>query len=141
VKFWDTSALAPLCVDEPATGALRQLLSEDGEVAVWMLTSVELMSVVARLGRSTGELDDVLPGIRIDASERARRCFPVTQVDAVRRRAERLVGIHPLSAADALQLAAALVASQDRPETLAFVTLDRVLAKAARLEGFHVVPG
>ena len=60
-------------------------------------------------------------------------------VEAVRQRAERLVGVHALSAADALQLAAALVVSREQPETLEFVTLDRVLARAARLEGFPVI--
>jgi predicted nucleic acid-binding protein len=60
----------------------------------------------------------------------------------VRRRAERLVGVHPIAAADALQLAAALVTCRDRPESLEFVTLDTVLARSARLEGFPVVqPG
>jgi hypothetical protein len=39
-----------------------------------------------------------------------------------------------------MQLAAAQVTSGDRPDTLTFVTLDKVLAKAARLEGFRVVP-
>jgi predicted nucleic acid-binding protein len=57
----------------------------------------------------------------------------------VRRRAERLAAVHPLTAADALQLAAALVASGDRPETLDFVTLDSRLAAAAQIEGFRVI--
>jgi hypothetical protein len=50
------------------------------------------------------------------------------------------VGVHPLSAADALQIGAALLTAGDRPETLEFVTLDRVLARAAQLEGFRVLP-
>jgi len=48
--------------------------------------------------------------------------------------------VHPLAAADAIQLGAALVAASDRPETLEFVTLDRPLARAAQLEGFRVLP-
>jgi hypothetical protein len=33
------------------------------------------------------------------------------------------------------------VASGDRPDTLELVTLDTVLARAARLEGFPVIAG
>lgn len=62
----------------------------------------------------------------------------MTHVEGVRRRAERLVGIHPLGAADAMQLGAALLASGDQPETLD-VTLDHVLARSAQLEGFRVI--
>lgn len=114
-------------------------MREDGDAIVWMLASVEVLSALARLERSSRELDDLLGGVRRDALDRVRRCHAVTMVDAVRQRAERLVSVHALTAADALQLAAALVASREQPETLEFVTLDKVLARAARLEGFPVV--
>jgi hypothetical protein len=54
---------------------------------------------------------------------------------------EGVVGLHPLAAADAMQLGAALAAARDRPETLEPVTLDRLLAERARLEGFRVRSG
>ena len=59
--------------------------------------------------------------------------------DAVREIARRLLRVHPLRAADALQLAAAVLASGSRPPTLEFVTLDERLATAARVEGFPVI--
>lgn len=139
MRFWDTSALVPLVFDEPATEAMTALVAEDPDVVVWMFTSVELLSMIARIERSSAGLDDLLSGVRRDALERVRRCYNVTMVDTVRQRAERLVGVHALSAADALQLAAALIVSREQPETLEFVTLDKVLARAARLEGFPVV--
>jgi predicted nucleic acid-binding protein len=139
VRFWDSSALVPLVLDEPSSDDVRRLMREDGEAVVWMLTSVELLSAVARLERSSQGLDDLLSGARRDALDRVRRCHSVTQVEAVRQRAERLVSVHALTAADALQLAAALVVSRERPETLEFVTLDKVLGRAARLEGFPVL--
>ncbi len=139
MKFWDTSALVPLVFDEPASAAMTALVADDPEVVVWMFTSVELLSTIARLERSSAGLDDLLSGVRRDALERIRRCYTVTMVDAVRMRAERLVGVHALSAADALQLAAALVVSRERPETLELVTLDKLMARAARLEGFPVL--
>jgi predicted nucleic acid-binding protein len=57
----------------------------------------------------------------------------------VRQRALRLLRIHPLRAADALQLAAALVACDDDPTTLAFVCSDQRLSDAATTEGFLVL--
>jgi hypothetical protein len=47
-----------------------------------------------------------------------------------------------MRAGDALQLAAAIAASEGHPATLAMVTLDERLALAAEREGFPVVrPG
>ena len=140
MRFWDSSAVVPLIIDEPTTEPLRVLVSDDPDVAVWMFTSVEILSAIGRLDRGSEGLDDLIAEMRTGVLGRYPYWTLVTQVDAVRRRAERLVGIHPLAAADAMQLAAAQVASQDRPETLPFVTLDKVLAKAARLEGFRVLP-
>jgi predicted nucleic acid-binding protein len=139
VRFWDSSALVPLFFDEPTSAAMTRLVADDPDVVVWMLTSVELLSMIARVERSSEGLDDLLAGVRRDAVDRVRRCHQVTLVDAVRQRAERLVSVHALMAPDALQLAAALVVSREQPETLEFVTLDKVLARAARLEGFPVV--
>jgi predicted nucleic acid-binding protein len=62
----------------------------------------------------------------------------VDGLDAVRTRAERLLAVHPLRAADSLQLAAALVLSKDRPRW-PFVTGDIQLARVAELEEFDVI--
>ncbi len=59
----------------------------------------------------------------------------VQPVDQVRDQATEYLKQHPLRAADALQLAAALVAHQPT-----FVTLDERLRKAAEAEGFIVLP-
>ena len=139
MKFWDSSALVPLVVDETTTSSMRRLLASDRDVVIWMMTGVELLSALGRVGRTSPALADLLPGVRADVMDLVTRCATVTDVDGVRRRAERFVGVHPLAAADALQLAAAMLASGDRPETLEFVTLDQQLARAAKLEGFRVV--
>jgi predicted nucleic acid-binding protein len=57
----------------------------------------------------------------------------------LRRSARRLLRVHPLRPADALQLAAALTAAEAHAGSLPFVTLDRRLADAARREGFPVL--
>ena len=55
--------------------------------------------------------------------------------------AVRLLRVHPLRGADALQLGAALVWADGAPSGLVLHTLDRRLALAAEREGFRVVPG
>jgi hypothetical protein len=64
----------------------------------------------------------------------------VQPTEPVRLRAERLLTVHPLRAADALQLAAALLWGEDTPQGLDFVCLDQNLREAARKEGFAVLP-
>ncbi len=87
-------------------------------------------------------------GLKHEELEAAkRRVFLFDQSSAVvlpsegiRSRADRVLGIHPLRAGDAFQLAAALTASEEDPAGLPFVTLDERLADAARKEGFPVLP-
>ncbi len=57
---------------------------------------------------------------------------------ALRSHAIRLVRLHPLRAADALQLAAALDWMERAPDGAVFITADRQLGRAARAEGFDV---
>jgi uncharacterized protein len=59
--------------------------------------------------------------------------------DAIREAAARFLRVHPLRAAEALQLAAAFVAPESRPSSLEVVALDDRLAHAARKEGSVVV--
>jgi predicted nucleic acid-binding protein len=139
VRFWDTSALVPLVVAEPQTPRVRRWMAEDDDVVVWMLTRVELLSALARRRREAG----VSPG-GLAAARRAilsvwDRWSEVSAVDLVRRQAERIVESHPLRAADALQIGAALVAAGDDPEALTFVTLDADQAEAAGREGLLVL--
>ena len=58
---------------------------------------------------------------------------------AVRSRAEELLARHPLRAADAGQLGAALLLQDHLGGTLAFACLDQQLANAAQLEGLEVL--
>ena len=59
--------------------------------------------------------------------------------EMVRESAMRFLRVHPLPAADALQLAAAFIAAERRPASLQLVTLDERVAVAARKEGFALV--
>ena len=60
--------------------------------------------------------------------------------DKLGARALRLLGVHPLQAADAQQLAAALLWARENPGGRDFVNLDERLRTAAILEGFSVLP-
>lgn len=139
MKFWDSSALVPLCVQEASTAALSALAKEDPQVAVWWTTPVECASALARLERE-GSLG---AGATRQAFERLDRLaaswFQVEPLDEIREVARRLLRVHPLRAADALQLAAAYVVAERRPPTLAIVTLDDRVADAGAKEGFVLV--
>jgi predicted nucleic acid-binding protein len=138
VRFWDTSALLPLFVDEPATDACTALLSSDPSVIVWEGTSVELQSALSRYRRHSSGFDDLWPGVRHEMLQRWTSWSRVADLAKATLRAQRLVNVHPLKTGDAFQLAAALVACEDQPQRMDFVTRDAALASAARLEGFRV---
>jgi predicted nucleic acid-binding protein len=139
MRFWDTSALIPLMLDEPETGRMRRLLTEDGSIVTASITPIEIASVLWRR-RHAGRLP-VAAHHDADAmfAELSARWNEVAQTSATVQAALDVVTRHPLRTLDAIQLAAAIVVS-DQPSRLAFVTLDRNLAAAARAEGFPVVP-
>lgn len=41
MKFWDASALIPLCLQELQTASLRKLAEEDQAIVAWWATRVE----------------------------------------------------------------------------------------------------
>ena len=132
--------MIPLLIREPRTRVATALLREDNDCWVWWATRTECLSGLHRRKRA-GELDTAqfaAAGQRLLRFDEA--AVAVLPSEAIRSRADRLLGIHPLRAADALQLAALLAASEERPADLPFVTLDNRLADAARKEGFPVLP-
>lgn len=140
MRFWDTSALFALVAAEPSAAVLRRILEEDPWGIAWFFTPVEIRSALARRRRE-GKADLADGEAAWKRLERLRRRF--SEVDSflpLREKAERLLDLHTLRAADALQLAAASVCAEGRPEALSFVTLDGRLAEAARKEGFQVLP-
>jgi predicted nucleic acid-binding protein len=139
MKYWDSSAIVPLLFEEDRTHAVIAVHAADPAQIVWCLTDVEIASALARRLRD-GIAADRADSVRTEFKRYADRWSAVNSVELVRSRALRLVNTHPLRAADALQLAAALVACDDRPESLSFVCLDDRLRDAARREGFKVLP-
>lgn len=123
---------------QTTTRAVQTLAAKDPGMLVWWATEVECASAIARLERD-GALDEAA------AREAFRRLaqlatgwHEVDPSDSIRETAVRFLRVHPLRAADALQLAAAFLAAERRPTSLDVVTLDDRLAAAARKEGFVV---
>lgn len=139
MRFWDSSALVPLLLPESTTERLMTVMRSDPAAAVWWATPVECASAIARLSRDERLSRDgaaVATGL-LETAQQGWSVIPPT--DRVRQQAMRLLRLHPLRAADALQLAAALVLAEHDPRTLPFVTLDDRLALAAEREGFAVL--
>ena len=139
MRFWDSSALVPLLVWEATSPAVLEEYERDPDVVAWWATEIECVSALSRLERERS-LD--APGVR-DAVARlgqlAASWHEVQPVNRVCQVAVRLLRVHDLRAADALQLAAAIAAAEDLPSSLGFVTLDDRLVAAADREGFTVV--
>lgn len=139
MRFWDASAIVPLLIAEPSTQRLQALAASDPDILVWWGSSVECVSALARLERSAA-LDARAAAFAFDRLKQlAGGWHEVEPSDIVRETATRFLRVHPLRSADALQLAAAFVAAEQRPTSLTMITLDDRLAGAAQKEGFAVI--
>lgn len=140
MRFWDSSAIIPLCIEEPHSETIRLLAHDDGELVFWWGTPVECSSSFARLRREGVISADDEQQVRRLVDQLAQCGTEIAPSEEVRSTARRLLLRHPLRAADALQLAAALVWAANIPDDLGFVCLDKRLRDAARIEGFTLFP-
>jgi predicted nucleic acid-binding protein len=139
VRYWDSSALVPLIVNEATTVGRQDLLRQDNLVVTWWGSLVECASALNRLHRegnlNSQERDQALDKIR----RYAAKWLSIRASKRVQQRALDLLRTHPLRAADALQLAAALAARDNTPAMLEVVCGDGRLSAAAVKEGFIVL--
>jgi uncharacterized protein len=138
VRFWDTSAVVPLVVRQSASAGVDRWFAEDPDVVISALTTIEITSALWRLRREEALDEAEVRAAELRTGELASGSFIVADVDSVKPLAVRLLRVHALRAADALQLGAALVWSGGRPHGKTLHTLDERLALAARREGFSV---
>jgi predicted nucleic acid-binding protein len=140
VAFWDASAIVRLCCPQAGTTETRRLRPELRRLVVWWGTPLEARSAFARLVRE-GHLD---ADGRVDAIRRLGQLRgawdEVSPVERVRTLAEELPDAHGMRAADAAQLAAALVWCREHPRQRPFVCFDERLRTAAAALGFSVRP-
>jgi uncharacterized protein len=139
MRFWDASALVPLCVDQPESSRAKGLLDEDPAMVVWWGSVIECWSAFARLRRDGA--------FSLDDEDQARNLLrtlheswiEILPSEDVRAHAGRLLRLHPLRSADAQQLAAALVWA-GHPPSGEMIVYDRRLHDAARSEGLTARP-
>lgn len=139
MKFWDASAIVPLLVAEESTRRLQALAAKDAAMLVWWGSAVECISALARLERNSALNARAMTLALQRLGQLTAGWHEVDPSDEIRETAARFLRVHPLRAADALQLAAAFAAAERRPASLEIVTLDDRLANAARKEGFAVL--
>jgi len=139
LRFWDSSAIVPLIVAEDQTAEMKELAKADPLMCVWWATETECASALAGLERDEALTDDTARAALQRLDELAHAWIEVQPIAPLRPTARRLLRVHTLRAADALQLAAAIAAAEGVPASLDFVTLDQQLAAAAGREGFAVV--
>jgi len=140
MRFWDSSAIIPLCLKERASEAVKGLMKDDEDIVVWWTTYIECLSALSRRQREGVLTSGDAEKARAVLSALAAAWSEIQPTEMVRLRAERLLSIHPLRAADALQLAAALVWAQETPRGLEFVCLDQNLRESSLKEGFSIQP-
>ena len=136
MKFWDSSAVVPLLVPEKMTRPLQRLYDDDPVMFAWWATEIECTSALARRQR-VGQLREPVVSEAFGRLNALRAAWhEIEPGEDVRESAKRLLRVHDLRTADALQLAAAFFVAEARPSTLEFVSLDDRLLAAARREGF-----
>lgn len=140
MKFWDSSAIAPLLVEETTTSSMRALYVSDSVILAWWGTRVECVSAVARLERERRLSDTGVAAALAHLNALAVSWNEIQPGEEIRETAARLLRVHNLRASDAFQLAAAFLASERRPPSLEIVSLDDRLSAAAEREGFVLVP-
>jgi len=142
VKFWDSSAVVPLLVPEVMSVSMQKLYASDPVVIAWWTTEIECTSAITRRQRIGQLREDVVSEAVARLNALRAGWHEVEPSEEVRESAKRILRVHDLRSADALQLAAAVFAAEARPSTLEFVSLDDRLLAAARREGFSTMtPG
>lgn len=139
MNFWDTSAIIAMLAGESAAPIAERIVEGDAGMVVWWGTIVECTSAVARRERGgslrSNQVSDVLG--RVD--QLAALWHEVEPERRIREVARRLLRVHPLRAADAFQLAAAISFADGNPARIGFVSFDERLNDAAAREGFAVL--
>lgn len=141
MKYWDTSALVPLFIEQPHSPAATEILEDDPETVLWWATRVEYESALQRSRREAILDDESVATARESFSLLRESAVEVQPSEELRAKAIDLLAEHPLRAADALQLASALMWTGEDPSGSGFVSFDDRLRAAAEDEGFALFPG
>lgn len=139
MRYWDASALVPLIVTEADSDLVRGWLSDDDHIVTWVWTRTEITDAIERRTRA-GSISRPQRRAALDRlGALAGGWDEVTDVLAVRTRANALLARHALRPADAGQLGAALLVQEQLAEPLTFACRGRRLSSAADLEGLWIL--
>jgi predicted nucleic acid-binding protein len=136
MSFWDSSALVPLCTNEPRSRLAGKFWKQFPQKIVWWETSVEICSALARLERE----NIITLQKRLNAEKRLEIIEKVwTEIQPaarIKELARTFPAQHKMKAADSLQLAAALFWCKEHPKGKDFISGDEKLIKVAQTVGF-----
>lgn len=132
--------MIPLIFEEPTSTALNELLVEDTDVGVWWGTWIGCSVTVSRLRREHKLAETGEEEVRLSLDELAADWQEIEPANELRLLAMLVSKVHPLKAADYLQLAAALRWCEGETDEACFVCLDNQLRRAAEDESFDVLP-
>ena len=139
--FLDSSSLVKRYRREQGTERVLELLDGSDPLIISRLAHVEVSSAIVRRGRASGisatDLNDLLGELDREIGS----WFEVIELSApIMTRASALTRAHGLRAADAVQLACALVARDQAPQAeLTLVGSDQELNTAASAEGLSTL--
>lgn len=138
MAFWDSSALVPLCINEPRSILAGRLWKRLPEKFVWWGTSVEIYSALARLERENkiSSAQKLRAEKRLEILEKA--WIEIQPISRIKELAKTFPVQYKPKAADSLQLAAALVWCKEKPKGKDFVSGDERLTNIAESVGFAI---
>ncbi len=91
MRYWDTSSLVPLFVQQPTSHVMRTLYESDSHVLAWSLTEVEVRSAVCRYVREGGLAAAAADAAMTQFQILWSRVVLVSSVDSTKMRAMRLL--------------------------------------------------
>ena len=104
------------------------------------MTKIEVFSALCRRLRDRSIGQESFDTAARRMNDFFETVYEIVAIPRVKARALRLLRVHPLRAADSLQLAAVLIATEENTDRLPIMCFDERLTTAARLEGFQVNP-
>jgi predicted nucleic acid-binding protein len=134
--FFDTSAIVPLCVAQQSSQKARQIYRSFARQVVAWAASIEATGAIYRAVRLGGLSESNARRALGRLAELEKRWSEIIAGDRVRSIAITVLSNYDLRAADAVQLASALVWCKEKPRNRSFVCFDRKLAAAVRAVGF-----
>lgn len=140
MRFWDSSALVTLIIEQEKSKELREFLNKNSEILAWWGSEAECFGALCRLQREGCLSKKAFSVAQKMLSEFATSWHIVQPVHEVMVETKKILRRHVLKTADAFQLAAAVCGAEGEPGSLEFVCLDRRLGEVAEREGFIVLP-